>query len=136
MRITSRQYAEGLYEAVRHAESSARPAMIDRFLARMARDRRRRDIPFVFRHIERIAEREAGAKRVEIVSSKTLSEASLHAIEQEGKKIFGEEKILFQQKIQPKLFGGAILRTENETFDGSVGGRFVQLKRFLGVTNN
>lgn len=131
MRISPRQYAEGLYEAVKRVEVSARPAVIDRFLALVTRDRRRRDIPAIFRHVERIAERESGAKRVEIVSSKTLSEASLHAIEQEGKKIFQEQKILFEQKIQPKLFGGAILRTENETFDGSIGGRLGQLKQFL-----
>lgn len=131
MRITPRQYAEGLYEAVKRAEVSARPAVIDRFFALVTRDRRRRDIPAIFRHVERIAERESGARRVEIVSSKTLSEASLHAIEQEGKKIFQEQKILFEQKIQPKLFGGAIFRTENETFDGSIGGRLGQLKQFL-----
>lgn len=131
MRITPRQYAEGLYEAVRHAEVSDRPAMIDRFLVRMMRDRRRRDIPAIFRHIERIAEREAGMKHVEIISSKTFSGESLYKIEQEGKKIFREEKILFQQKIQSKLFGGVVFRTENETFDGSIGGRLGQLKRFL-----
>ncbi len=131
MRITARQYAEGLYESVKNAEALNRPALIDRFLELMTRDRRRRDIPLVFRRIERIAEREAGAKRVEIVSSKTLSEASLHAIEREGKKIFGEEKILFQQKIRSGLLGGAKFQTENETFDASIGGRLRQLKQFL-----
>lgn len=131
MRITTRQYAEALYGAVNDADVSARPGIIDRFLVRMARDRRRRDISLVFRHIERIAERETGVKSLEIVSARPLSEASLRAIEQEGKKIFREEKILFQQKIQPKLFGGAILRTENETFDASARGRLRQLKRFL-----
>ncbi len=131
MRITTRQYAEALYGAVNDADVSARPGIIDRFLVRMARDRRRRDISLVFRHIERIAERETGVKSLEIVSARPLSEASLRAIEQEGKKIFREEKILFQQKIQPKLFGGAILRTENETFNGSIGGRLGQLKQFL-----
>lgn len=131
MHITTRQYAEALYGAVNDADVSARPGIIDRFLVRMARDRRRRDISLVFRHIERIAERETGVKSLEIVSARPLSEASLRAIEQEGKKIFREEKILFQQKIQPKLFGGAILRTENETFNGSIGGRLGQLKQFL-----
>lgn len=131
MRITPRQYAEGLYASVQCAEASARPALIDRFLAVMARDRRRRDIPAVFRHIERIAEREAGVKRVEIVSAKTLSKESLREIEREGKKVFREEKILFQQKIQQNRIGGAAFRTENETFDASAGGRLGQLKQFL-----
>lgn len=131
MRITPRQYAEGLYTSVKHAEASARPVLIDRFLALMARDRRRRDIPSIFRHIERIAEREAGAKRVDIVSARRLSEESLRILESEGKKVFGGEKILFQQKIQPNRIGGAIFRTENETFDASAGGRLGQLKQFL-----
>jgi F0F1-type ATP synthase delta subunit len=120
-----------LYASVQHAEASARPALIDRFLVLMVRDRRRRDIPVVFRHVERIAEREAGAKRVDIVSAKPLSKGSLHALESEGKKIFGEEKIFFQQKIQPNRIGGAEFRTENETFDASAGGRLGQLKQFL-----
>jgi len=134
MRITPRQYAEGLYVSVKHAEASARSALIDRFLALMVRDRRRRDIPAVFRHVERIAEREAGVKRVEIVSAKALSKASLHAMELEGARIFKKEtegKLFFQQKIRPKHFGGAKFQTGNETFDASIGGRLVQLKQFL-----
>lgn len=134
MRITARQYAEGLHESVKHAEASARPALIDRFLELMTRDRRRRDIPLVFNHIERIAERESGMKRVEIVSSSVLSGASLHSIAEEGTRIFQkdtEEKILFQQKVQPGLLGGVKFQTENETLDASVGGRLRQLKQFL-----
>lgn len=136
MRITPRQYAEGLYEAMKRAEGFDRAGIIDRFLAIMTRDRRRKDIPSVFRHIERIAERESGVKRVEIISAKALSEESIHEMESEGAKIFGEEKILFHQKIQPELFGGAIFRTENKTFDASAGGRLRKLKQFLGGTGN
>ncbi|QQR77559.1 MAG: F0F1 ATP synthase subunit delta [Candidatus Moraniibacteriota bacterium] len=131
MRITARQYAEGLYEAVKHAESANRPSMIDRFLAFLVRDRRRRDIPLVLRHIERIAERETGVKRVEVVSAVPLSETSETSLKAAGKKVFGGEKMLLQQKISRALLGGAVLRTENETFDASIGGRLGQLKQFL-----
>ncbi len=131
MRITARQYAEGLYEAVKHAESVNRPSMIDRFLALLVRDRRRRDIPLILRHIDRIAEREMGAKRVEVVSSAPLSEMSKTSLKVVGKKVFGGENMLLKQKISRTLFGGAVLRTENETFDASIGGRLGQLKQFL-----
>lgn len=136
MRITVRQYAEGLYEAMKRAEGLEYAGIIDRFLALMKRDRRRKDIPFVFRHIERIAERESGVKRVEIISARPIAEASMRAVESEGEKVFGKERILFQQKIRPELFGGAMFRTESETFDATTGGRFRKLKQFLEGKGN
>ncbi len=131
MRITARQYAQGLYEAVKHAESTNRPSMIDRFLALLVRDRRRRDIPLVFRHIERIAERETEVKRIEVVSAMPLSETVEASLKVVGKSVFGGEKVLLQQKINKTLLGGAVLRTEDETFDASISGRLGQLKQFL-----
>lgn len=131
MRITPRQYAEGLYEAVKQTDVSVRPGLIDRFLALLSKEKRCRDIPLIFRHIERIAERETGVKSVEIISTKPFSEEAIQIMKSEGKKVFDEEHIFFRQKIQPKLFGGAILRTENETFDASIVGRLGQLKQFL-----
>ena len=136
MRITAGQYAEALYGAVKDADVSARPGIVDRFLARMARDRRRRDIPLVFRHIERIAERETGIARADIISAKRLSEASFDTLKSEGEKIFGTEKISFTQKIEPALLGGVKFQTERETFDASARGRLRQLRRFLGAMNN
>lgn len=131
MRITTRQYAEALYGAVNSAEVSARSGIVDRFLVRMVRDRRRRDISLVFRHIERIAERETGVKSLEIVSARPLSEASLDMLKSEGEKIFGTEKISFTQKIEPAILGGVKFQTEHETFDASARGRLRQLKSFL-----
>lgn len=136
MRITAGQYAEALYGAVNSAEVSARPGIVDRFLARLMREGRRRDIPLVFRHIERIAERETGTARVDIVSANPLSEASLDTLKSEGEKIFGTEKISFTQKIEPAILGGVKFQTEHETFDASARGRLRQLKRFLGIMNN
>ena len=136
MRITAGQYAEALYGAVKDADVSARPGIVDRFLVRMARDRRRRDIPLVFRHIERIAERETGLARAAILSAKRLSEASLDMLKSEGEKIFGTEKISFTQKIEPALLGGVKFQTERQTFDASARGRLRQLRRFLGAMNN
>ena len=136
MRITAGQYAEALYGAVKDADVSARPGIVDRFLVRMARDRRRRDIPLVFRHIERIAERETGIARADIISAKRLSEASFDTLKSEGEKIFGTEKISFTQKVEPALLGGVKFQTERETFDASASGRLRQLRRFLGAMNN
>lgn len=136
MRITSRQYAEGLYEAVKRANPADRSGVIDRFLTLLARHRRRRDTLLILGHIERIAERETGVKRIEVLAAKPLSEASKTSLESVGKNVFGGGEVLLRQKVNTALLGGALLRTENETFDASVGGRLDQLKKFLGVTNN
>ena len=131
MRITPRQYAEGLYEAVKRANPADRSGVIDRFLTLLARHRRRRDMPLVLRHIERIVERETNVKRIEVVSAKPLAvslEASLELI---GEELFDGCPVLLRQRVDATVLGGALLRTENETFDASIGGRFRQLKRFL-----
>ncbi len=131
MRITPRQYAEGLYEAVKHAEASDWAKCIDRFLVMLTRDRRRRDIPLILRHLDRIAERETGIKFVDVVSARPLPAESKGSLERVGKNLFGGEEVRLRQKVSSLLLGGVLLQTENETFDVSIGGRFGQLKQFL-----
>lgn len=132
MRVTPRQYAEGLYEAARHVgDSDRRTKLIDRFLLMLARDRRRSDIPLVLSHLDRIAERETGVKFVEAVSAKPLHVASKTSLERAGKKLFGGKEVRLRQKVSATLLGGALLQTEDESVDMSIGGRFGQLARFI-----
>lgn len=131
MRITPRQYAEGLYEAVKRANPADRSDVIDRFLTLLARHRRRRDTMLVLRHVERIVEQETNVKCIDIVSAKPLSDASMVSLKSVGKNVFGGGEVLLRQKMNATLLGGALLRTENETFDASIGGRLDQLKKFL-----
>ena len=131
MRITSRQYAEGLYEAVKRANPADRSGVIDRFLTLLARHRRRRDTMLVLRHVERIVEQETNVKCIDVISAKPLSDASMVSLKSVGKNVFGGGEVLLRQKVNTALFGGALLRTENETFDASIGGRLDQLKKFL-----
>ena len=131
MRITARQYAEGLYEAVKRAGSENLPGVVDRFLALLVRDRRGRDVTLVLRHLERIVERETGVKQVEVVSAVPLSETSEESLKAAGKRVFGGGKMLLKQKTNRAILGGAVLRTENEIFDASIGGRLGQLGRFI-----
>ena len=131
MRITPRQYAEGLYEAVKRANPADRSGVIDRFLTLLARHRRRRDTMLVLRHVERIVEQETNVKCIDVISAKPLSDASMVSLKSVGKNVFGGGEVLLRQKVNTALFGGALLRTENETFDASIGGRLDQLKKFL-----
>ena len=131
MRITPRQYAEGLYEAVKRANPADRSDVIDRFLTLLARHRRRRDTMLVLRHVERIVEQETNVKCIDVISAKPLSDASMVSLKSVGKNVFGGGEVLLRQKVNTALFGGALLRTENETFDASIGGRLDQLKKFL-----
>ncbi len=132
MRITPRQYAESLYASLRDASEPDRAGIIDRFLSIVSKDRRRRDIPIILRHIDRIAERETGEKQIDIVSADLASEQTLERLMAVGRKAFGGKNVQLRRlRTNTALLGGAIFRTENETFDASISGRLGQLKQFL-----
>lgn len=130
MRITTRQYAEGLAAALREAEASRWPLLLDRFFAILVRAKRRRDIPAILRQVERLEEGRTGAKLVEIVLDHPES-ARNTALEEAAKRVFDLKEADVVYRHRAGVGGGAVFRTGAETVDASLGGRLRQLRRFL-----
>lgn len=131
MRITPKQYAEGLYESVRHVEPSDRTGIFDRFFSILIRERRMKDMPTILSALRRIIEREAGEKSVRIRSAHPLSESTVRNLRERLCKIFDAERVALETMVDPHLSGGIVIETEDETFDASILGALRQMKTAL-----
>ena len=130
MRISSRQYAEGLYGALHGATPEERGGVIDRFLALIVRSRAKRLLPAILGHLERLDERATGQKRITLTLSRKASNEAAQSILPEAKRLFGAGATL-RVSTDPTLIGGGVFQTETERVDASVGGRLREFKRFL-----
>lgn len=131
MRITPKQYAEGLYESIQNAEPSEQTGILDRFFALLVRERRMREIPMILAALQCIIEREGGEKRVRIRSAQALSQETIRSLAGRLSEIFGVEQVVLEQKTDANLKGGMVIETEEETLDMSIKGIVSQLKMAL-----
>jgi ATP synthase F1 delta subunit len=131
MKPTPAQYAKVLLQLSQESSASAWPEVSARFLAFLNRRKETKKLPAILRNVERLHDEASGVKRVQMTTSKVLSDTEQQAVLDHIKKLFATETIILDQKIDTHVIGGITLRTENELFDGTVRKRLSELKRVL-----
>ncbi len=128
MKKTPKTYARELHESLRGANSSRAREIIRAFLAELRRSRK-------FGLLQRIAEAfvwialsEEGYRAGTITTARAL-DASVRA---RVKKKFGN--VVFEEKVDPSLLGGAVIEVEDCRIDGSVRAKLEALKRMIAGT--
>lgn len=129
MRITPKQYAEGLYEAVQNAKPLERAEILDQFFALLVRERRMREMPMVLSALQRIVERENNEKRVSVRSARALPHEAVRELWGRLTQILGVQCVDIDQKVDPNLRGGMVIESEDETLDVSIRGTLLQLRK-------
>ena len=129
MRITPKQYAEGLYEAVQNAKPSERAEILDQFFALLVRERRMREMPAILTVLQRIVERENNEKRVSVRSARALPHEVVRELRGRLTQVFGVQRVDIDQKVDPNLRGGMVIESEDETLDVSIRGTLLQLRK-------
>lgn len=129
MRITPKQYAEGLYEAVRNAKPSERAGILDQFFALLVRERRMREMPAILTVLQRIVERENNDKWVSVRSVRALSHEAVRELQGRLTQVLGVQRVDIDQKVDPNLRGGMVIESEDETLDASIRGTLLQLRK-------
>ena len=69
-----------------------------------------------------------GRQRVEVSSSQPLTESQKTAIAAQLKQSFGKDAVL-EEKVDPSLLGGIVLRIGDRVYDGSVLGKMQQMRQ-------
>ncbi|AVK63413.1 F0F1 ATP synthase subunit delta [Lactobacillus sp. CBA3606] len=67
----------------------------------------------------------------EVTSAVELSDEQADAIATAFSKRVGAEKVTLSQKVDPAIIGGVIVKSNNQTFDGSVALQLTNLRRAL-----
>jgi len=125
MRKTPLIYARELHAALSAAAPSERDALVRSFLAGLARGRKSSLRPRIVEAFKWVALAVEGLRPGRIITARKLDEYS----RREAGEIW--KNVVFEERTDSSLLGGAIVDIEDSRIDGSVRTRLENLKRAM-----
>jgi len=131
MRITSKQYAQTLYDLT---DGQSKPE-IEKAVADFARYiYRNRKLKLAGKIIEQFAaiyNKKKGIVEAEVVSRKKLDDAGAKKINHFVKEKYRAKEVVLKNSVDENIKGGIILKVGDEILDGSLKGKLGELKKIL-----
>lgn len=90
-------------------------------------------LPFVSEELTELANESRGVSVGEAVTVIKLSEADLNRLESRFSALVGK-KVKLQNKVEPGIQGGVLVRIADRVYDGSVAGKLARFQRRLQET--
>ena len=128
MKKTPLTYARELHAALLHSGEAGRPAVVRDFLAGLARARKTNLRPRIVAAFNWLALAAEGYRAGTVTTARALDEVGRAKL----KKTF--KNVIFDERIDPSLLGGAIVEVEDARIDGSVRTKLNALKRTISGT--
>jgi F-type H+-transporting ATPase subunit delta len=125
MKKTPLTYARELHTAMLKAGESGRSAVVREFLAGLARARKTNLRPRIVKAFNWIALASEGYRAGTVTAARELDPSSRAKL----KKMF--KNVIFEERINSSLLGGAVIEVEDTRIDGSVLAKLERLKQEL-----
>ena len=121
MKISAQQYALSLYEAIEgRTEKSELKKVLHNFVALLGKNNNLNKEAEILEIFENIWNTENGELKAELISARELSKSSRETVVNYLRDISGAKKIVLDEKTDPKILGGFILKYNNRIIDGSL----------------
>lgn len=130
MKKTPATYAHELHDALLSAGEGQRRGVIRAMLKELARVRKTNLRPRIFAAFSELALAADGYRAGRITTASEIDAATRAKL----KKTF--KNVVFEERTDPSLLGGAIVEVEDERTDGSVRTKLVALKKAITNANN
>lgn len=131
MKISAAQYAKALFESVNHCSEKELKNNLENFVLILNRDRAFGKISEIIQNFIGIWEKENQELAVELSSARELGPTAKDLIVEYLKNKTGAKKISLQEKLNPDLISGFILRYNSHIIDGSLKNSLNNLKSKL-----
>ena len=128
MKITAKQYAESLYEAVQDKNNSQIKNSINTFFNILIQNNDLAKAEAIVKEFEKIWNIEQGIIEAKVVSAKELDNKIIKLLNNYITKLSGAEKVILNQKINKDILGGVVIKFEDKILDGSLRARLSELK--------
>jgi F-type H+-transporting ATPase subunit delta len=125
MKKTPLTYARELHTALLAAPEAERTVIIRELLANLSRSRKSNLRPRIFAAFRELALAAEGYRAGVITTARPLDAA----LRGQMKKNF--KNVVFEERTDPSLLGGAVVQVEDTRIDGSVRTKLDELKRTL-----
>lgn len=126
MRVTTAQFAQGLYKAVQESPGKRRE-VVQRFLTLLRRQRDERILPRIVKKLDQVEQENLNLKKITIESPFNLSSKILDNIKKTLTKNYRFNNIIFDQKINKNLLGGVRISFDDTVVDATAQSRLRQL---------
>lgn len=130
MKITPKQYAESLIEALTEVSKNQRDICFDNFIKIVDSNGDIRNLPLIIGEIKKIFEDRSGVRQATVTTAVPISEELELSIVKKLESVF-KAKIKLNSAVNPDILGGAIIEFDNEVLDESTRAWINGLKQSL-----
>ncbi len=128
MKLSSKQYAEGLYESLQGKNQKEIDFCVLNFLNLVKKNKRRKDIGRIMANFQEIFNEKESVLPVEIETFGKVQEETNKKIGEFLEKQYPGKKIELSQKMNPEILGGIIIKAGDDLWDMSVVRKVRRLK--------
>ncbi|MCK4540191.1 ATP synthase F1 subunit delta [Candidatus Parcubacteria bacterium] len=129
MKITPKQYAESLYQAVKEKKDSDIKDAINNFFSILIQNNDMAKAEAIVVEFEKIWNMEQRIVEAELVSAKELDNSIVKLLNGYIAELSGAKKVILNQKINKNILGGVVIKYEDKILDGSLRMRLGELKK-------
>ncbi len=120
MKISSKQYAESLYQVVQEKKDSEIKVVIENFVKVLQSNSDINKLEKIAGQFCKIWDKEHSIIEAEVVSAKELGKEIIELLNSYIAKLSGAEKVILNQKINKDILGGVVIKYEDKILDGSL----------------
>lgn len=120
MRPTVSQYAQALQEFISDAKPEKVAEISKNFLAFLKRRGEEGKVDSIFKRLEKMEDEKSGHVTVKAITAHELSESMKSSLVTKAQNIFPGKKIELLFSVDPKIIGGAKLRSDEMLYDASL----------------
>lgn len=131
MKISTKQYAQALYELTLGKSEGEVGIVVEKFVKELVKNNQTKSATKIIDNFNNIYNRENGIIEAEIESREQLQTEVLEKIEKYLIKKYNAKQIILNKKINPEIKGGVIIKAGDEITDLSVAGSLNRLRREL-----
>jgi F-type H+-transporting ATPase subunit delta len=128
MKISSRQYAQSLYEVTKGKSNSEIKSVLHNFVTILGNSRALNKTAEIIADFQKIWNEENGELAASLTSAHELSPTTVDLIVDYLKTKTGTKKVSLTEQIDKDLIGGFVLRYDDQIIDGSLKNNLADLK--------
>lgn len=132
MKITPKQYASSLIEALHGTSESEGRACLNIFFKIIEKNKNLKLIPGIIAEIEAIGDKESGVTKAKVTTAVKISDETLKGILKTLENLY-KTKVKIEEKTDADILGGVIVEVGNEILDASVRGRLNKFRHKLST---
>jgi len=128
MKVTSKQYAESLYEAVKGKNDSQVKDAVKNFLEILIANNDISKADKIVKEFKKLWNKEEGIVEAEVVSARELGSDIIKLLNGYIVKLSKAKKVILNNKIDKDVLGGVVIKYEDKILDGSLRTKLGELK--------